>query len=74
MGLSWKNSEILQNPIINILDIMNIRSSMIQTMNHQLDLEQYHSDPLLNKTNIHTFYNIHSYDEYVKKLTSFIQT
>jgi hypothetical protein len=39
LGLAWNNTERTKNPIINVISIMDIRSSIIYTINHQIDLE-----------------------------------
>jgi hypothetical protein len=38
LGLQWDNTQQIKNPIINILSVMDVRSFMITTISHQMDL------------------------------------
>jgi hypothetical protein len=60
LGLAWNNNERTKNPIVNIVSIMDIRSSIIYAINHQMDLEEYKKNSLINKTNVNKFYGLNS--------------
>jgi hypothetical protein len=49
---------------------MDIRAYMICTVNHQMDLEEYRTNPLINKTNVNTFYGLDKteYPSYVREI------
>lgn len=39
LGLGWDNSVAIKNPIINVISLMDMRSLMLDTVGHQLDLK-----------------------------------
>lgn len=68
LSLPWDNSQKPKNPISNILSIMDIRHLITETVNHQMDLDQYNKTWIpLNRSNVHTFYGLDksNYSTYV---------
>ena len=49
---------------------MDIRDYMIYTVNHQMDLREYRTNPLINKTNVNTIYGLDKteYPSYVREI------
>lgn len=71
LALPWNNSIKEKNPIINILSIMDIRSLMIETVSHQMDLAVYRTNLLINRTKVNGFYGLignRTYPRYVREL------
>ena len=71
LGLAWDNTSRMKNPIVNIISAIDIRSYMISAINHQTDLAEYKTNPLINKSNIDYFYGLDKthYDSYVREIT-----
>ncbi len=68
LGLVWDNSTHLKNPIINVISVMDVRAYMIFAVNHQMDLREYRTNNLLNRSNINYFYGLDKtqYPRYVR--------
>lgn len=49
---------------------MDVRAYMIYTVNHQMDLQEYKSNVLINKTNVDSFYGLDNttYPNYVMEV------
>jgi len=49
---------------------MDVRAYMIYTVNHQMDLQEYKSNTLINKTNVDSFYGLDNttYPNYVMEI------
>jgi len=47
---------------------MDVRSFMITTINHQMDLIEYNNNPLINTTNVDRFFGLDktNYSSYVR--------
>ena len=72
LGLGWDNTQRNQNPIINIIYMMDVRAFMLYSTNHQIDLKEYLTNPLINKTNVNQFYGLDKtdYPTYVRELAN----
>ena len=49
---------------------MDIRSSIIYTVNHQIDVDEYRANPLINKSSVNMFYGLDKteYPSYVMQI------
>jgi hypothetical protein len=41
IDFSWETNDKKDNPIGNLLGMMNLRSTLIQTLNYQTDFDEY---------------------------------
>lgn len=62
LGLGWDNTVAMQNPIINLFSVMDMRMIINEVYNYQLDLREYMSNGLINKTNVGVFYGFNATD------------